>query len=156
MNINVTLFGEMLTFAVLVWVMMKYIWPPLMKIIAERQEKIALGLEAGAEGRRELESARTDITKQLQQAKIQATAMLDQANQQANSFLEECKVNAKTERSKILAQAKLDLEQEISKAKDELQQQTVDLVIAATGKILQQNVDEATQKKLVDKLITSI
>ena len=156
MNINLTLFGEMLTFAVLVWVIAKYIWPPLMKIIQERQEKIAAGLEAAERGQRELKLVQTNAAEQIYQAKIKATAILDQANQQANGFIEEGKISAQTERAKILAQAKLNLEQEVNKTKDELQQHVVDLVIATTEKILQQKVDETTQKNLIDKLITNI
>ena len=156
MNINLTLFGEMLTFAVLVWVIAKYIWPPLVKIIQERQEKIAAGLEAAERGQRELKLIQTNAAEQIHQAKIKATAILDQANQQANGFIEEGKISAQTERAKILAQAKLNLEQEVNKTKDELQQHVVDLVIATTEKILQQKVDETTQKNLIDKLITNI
>ncbi|MBU0744965.1 MAG: F0F1 ATP synthase subunit B [Gammaproteobacteria bacterium] len=156
MDINVTLFGEMLTFAVLVWVVAKYIWPPLMQVIQERQEKIALGLEAAARGQHELKLTQENITKQLRQAKLDAAKVLDLANQQANNFLEEVKVSAQLERSKMLVQAKLDLEQEVHKAKEELQKQTVDLVITATEKILQQKVDEVAQGKLIDKLISSI
>ena len=156
MNINLTLFGEMLTFAVLVWVIAKYIWPPLVKIIQERQEKIAAGLEAAERGQRELKLVQTNAAEQIYQAKIKATAILDQANQQANGFIEEGKISAQTERAKILAQAKLNLEQEVNKTKDELQQHVVDLVIATTEKVLQQKVDETTQRNLIDKLITNI
>jgi len=156
MNINLTLFGEMLTFAVLVWVIAKYIWPPLVKIIQERQEKIAAGLEAAERGQRELKLIQTNAAEQIHQAKIKATAILDQANQQANGFIEEGKISAQTERTKILAQAKLNLEQEVNKTKDELQQHVVDLVIATTEKVLQQKVDETTQRNLIDKLITNI
>ncbi|MDR1057092.1 MAG: F0F1 ATP synthase subunit B [Coxiellaceae bacterium] len=156
MNINLTLFGEMITFAVLVWVMMKYIWPPLVKIIEERQEKIASGLEAAEQGRRELERVRLSVDEQLHQAKVQATTLLEQANQQASDFLMTCKTNAQIERDKILAQAKLDLEQEMNEAETSLQQRTVELVITATERILQQKVDEITHKKLIDNLISSI
>ena len=128
----------------------------MIKIIEERQEKIAAGLEAAEQGRRDLERARVNIDEQLRQAKVQAATMLDQANQQANDFLGACKANAQIERDKILAQAKLDLEQEVNKAKAGLQQQAVDLVIATTEKVLQQKVDDVTREKLIDKLISNI
>ena len=156
MNINLTLFGEMLTFAILVWVIMKYIWPPLMKAIQDRQEKIAAGLEAAQRGQRELKLIQTNAAEQIHQAKIKASTILDQANQQATAFIEEGKASAQTERAKILAQAKLNIEQEINKTKDELQQHVVDLVIATTEKLLQQKIDETTQKNLINKLITNI
>lgn len=156
MDINVTLFGEMLTFAVLVWVMMKYIWPPLMKVIQERQEKIAEGLAAAEQSKRDLEMTQAKIAEQLQQAKSAAIEVLDRSRKQAETFIEESKVMARAERDKMLGQAKMDLEREVNRVKSEMQQQTVDLVIAATEKILQQKVDDATRKKLVDELIISI
>jgi F-type H+-transporting ATPase subunit b len=156
MDINITLFGEMLTFAALVWVMMKYIWPPLMKAIEERQQKIADGLAAAERGKNELALAQTNITEQLRQTKAEAVLMLNQASVQAGDYLEKKKAEADEERIKLLAQAKIDIEQEMNSAKYILQQQTADLVITAAEKILLQKVDSVTQKKLVNELISSI
>jgi F-type H+-transporting ATPase subunit b len=156
MDINITLLGEMLTFAVLVWVMMKYIWPPLMKAIEERQQKIADGLAAAERGKNELELAQTNIAEQLRQTKNKAIVILNQASAQANDCFEKKKAEAEEERIKLLAQAKIDIEQEVNSAKYILQQQTADLVIAATEKILQQKIDSVAQKKLVNELISSI
>lgn len=156
MDINITLFGEMLTFAILVWVMMKYIWPPLMQVIQERQQKITEGLAAAEQSKHELELTQASIAEQLWQARAKVAAVLDKAEQQAEAFIEQSKVTAQTERAKILAQAKLELEREVNKTKGELQQQTVDLVITATEKILRQKVDAETQNKLIDELIASV
>jgi F-type H+-transporting ATPase subunit b len=156
MDINITLFGEMLTFAVLVWATMKYIWPPLTKIMEERQIKIAAGLEAAQQGQYALESAQKNIAGQLHEAKSKVAIILDQANQQANNLIEEGRSKAQSEYAKILAKSKLDIEQEINKTKRELQQQTASLVIIATEKILQQKIDTATQQKLINQLIAEI
>lgn len=156
MDINLTLFGEMLTFAVLVWVMMKYIWPPLMTVIQERQQKIAAGLEAAERGKHELSLAHTNIAEQLRQTKSQVATMLQEANQQASDFIVKGKAEAEDERVKILAQAKTDVEQEMNRIKYTLQQETADLVVAATEKILQQKVDTVIQGKLINKLISSV
>lgn len=156
MSINITLLGEMLTFAVLVWAMVKFVWPPLTKMLEERQEKIAKGLEDARRGEHQLELAKKNISKQLQNVKKQASTILDQANQQATTCIEDGKATAQAERSKILAQAKLNIEQETNKAKKELQTHIVDLVLATTEKVLEQEIDEKSQRKLIDKLIASI
>jgi len=156
MSINITLLGEMLTFAVLVWVTMKYIWPPLTKVMEERQKKIAAGLEAAQQGQYALELAQKNIAGQLHEAKAKVVVILDQANQQANNLIEESRIKAQSECAKILAKSKLDIEQEINKTQQELQQQTASLVIAATEKILQQKIDAATQQKLINQLIAEI
>jgi F-type H+-transporting ATPase subunit b len=156
MNLNATLFGEMLTFAVLIWVTMKYIWPPLTKTMQERQQKIAAGLEAAQRGQHSLETARKNAAEQLQEAKNRAAEILDQASKQANGLIEEGKIKTEGECAKILAQAKRDIEQEINKTKKALQKQTVDLVIAATEKMLDQKIDAPTQDKLINQLIEEI
>lgn len=156
MDINVTLFGEMITFAVLVWVTMKYIWPPLLNLIQERQQKISSGLEAAERGQRELAAAQIKIAEELRQAKSKAATIIDQANLQANNFIEASKTTAQVDRNKMLAQTKIDLEQEVNRAKYLLRQQSVAMVIAATEKILQQKIDDATQKQFIDVLISKI
>jgi len=156
MDLNLTLLGEMITFGMLVWFMMKYIWPPFMRVLEERQKKIADGLEAAERGKNDLKIAQEQVKKQMRKAKIEASTILDKANKQAISFVEEGKTNAQKERNKILAQADQDIEIAANKAKNSLQKQTVDLVMAATEKVLQQKVDSATQKKLVDEMIAKI
>lgn len=156
MDINITLFGEMLTFAVLIWVTMRYIWPPLMKAIYDRQQKIASGLEAALRGKEELALARANVIEQLRQTKAETVLLLNQASQQAEDLIAKSKAIAQMERDKILAQAQLDIKQEINNAKNTLQQQTADLVIIATEKMLQQKIDNVTQKKLIDNLIASV
>jgi F-type H+-transporting ATPase subunit b len=156
MNLNLTLIGEMITFAVLVWVMMRYIWPPFLKIIEERQKKIIAGIEAAEQGKIELEKARLSADKQLNQAKVRVTALLEQANCKANDLLISCKNSAMIDRDNILAQAKLDLEREVDKARLNLQEEATDLIIMAIEKILQQKIDNKTHKKLIDSLIANI
>lgn len=156
MDINVTLFGEMLTFAVLVWVTMKYIWPPLTKALNDRQQKIADGLQAAERGHRDLELAQQKVTEQLRDAKNQAGVIIEQANQQANTIIDDGKVKAQLEGDKILATAKNNIEQEILRAKTQLRQQTTEIAVLVAEKILQQHVDAAQQQKMIDELIEEI
>lgn len=156
MDINITLFGEMLTFAVLVWAMMKYAWPPIMEMIEERQKKIADGLEAAERGQHQLELAKDNVAKQLLEAKKQAATILGEANSKAISHIEEGKNIAQEERAKILAQAKLNIEQELNRTRHELEHHIVDLVIATSEKVLEKKIDKDTQKNLINKLIANI
>ena len=156
MNINMTLFGEMLSFAILVWVTVKYVWPPLTKAMQERQEKIASGLAAAERGQHALEIAQKNVAQQLQVAKDKAASILDQAHQHATNVIEEGRVKAQDECAKILAKAKLDIEQEVNKTKRTLQNQTADLIIDTVAKVLQQKIDSTEQQKLIKQIITEI
>ena len=156
MNINLTLFGEMLTFAVLIWATMKYVWPPILKAMQERQEKIAAGILATERSKQLMASARTKASQYLRANKAKTSIIFASANEQATQIIEASKIKAREESSKILAKAKLDLEQEQNKAKQELHKQTADLVIAVTEKLLLRKIDIDTHQKLINKFITEI
>jgi F-type H+-transporting ATPase subunit b len=156
MDINITLLGEMITFALFIWVTMKYIWPPLTKIMQERQQKIAQGLEAAERGQRDLEIAKNKIKEQLRETKAQRDAIIEQANHQANIIVEEGKAKASQEWHRTIAKAKLDVEHEVKKMEHKIQHQVADVAVTLAEKILQERIDLATQRKLIDQLIEQI
>jgi F-type H+-transporting ATPase subunit b len=156
MDINVTLLGEMITFAVLIWVTMKFIWPPIVKAMQERQEKIAAGLEAAERGQHNLELSQKNAADQIRATKVEASRMLDQANERVNVLIEEAKVTAQKEGEKLIAKARNEIEQEVVKTKRQLQQQTSELVIKVAEKVLQQKIDKTAHEKLIDQLIEQI
>src|SRR3989338_9394725 len=102
MNINATLGGQMLTFAVLIWVTMKYIWPPVIKAMEERQKKIAEGLAAAERGKHELELAHRKVAEQLRDAKTQAAEILEQAGHRANAMMDDAKEQARHEGARLI------------------------------------------------------
>ncbi len=156
MNINVTLFGELITFAVLVWVTMKYIWPPIMKAIEERQKKIVDGLAAAEKGQKSLELAEQKVKKQLKDVKNTAGKIIDDANMNAARLVEEGKHKAVAEAKRILTLAQSDVATESEKAKQHLQGEIATLVIEAARKVLHKNIDKAANQKLIDKVIEEI
>lgn len=156
MDINVTLVIQMLVFAVFVWFTMKFVWPPLSKALAERQDKIADGLAAAERGRRELELAQHRVTDELKQAKVQAADILEKANRRAAQIVEESKHDARLEAQKIVHHAQEQIVQEVNHAKDELKKQVASLAVAGAEKILMREVDEKTNSALLDNLIEEI
>lgn len=153
MEINLTLIGEMLTFAVVVWVMVKYIWPPITKAMQDRQQKIADGLAAAERGHRDLEISQENIKKQLRDAKKQAENIITRAHQQADHIVEVSKNKAIEESKHLLQQAATSIEQNTIKAKQHLQEQTATLVIQATEKILRNQMTPEINQKLIDDFI---
>ena len=156
MNINATLLGQMITFAVFVWFTMKYVWPPITKALAERQKKIAEGLSAAERGVRELELAQHKATAHLREAKVQAVSILDQANKHAGRLIEEAKLRARDEGQRLVALAKVEIDQEIQQAKQQLRQQIARIAMAGAEKILERSIDEKENRDLLEKLITEL
>lgn len=153
MNINLTLFGEMITFAIFVWFTMRFVWPPLMKAMEERRETIAAGLAAAEKGKRDLELAQHKVTEILTEAKAQAALMIEQANHRANHIIEEGKARAREEGDRLMLIAKSDIEREFQKARDILMNQVSSLVIAGAEKVLQHEINKSANDKIVADLL---
>jgi F-type H+-transporting ATPase subunit b len=155
-NLNLTLVGQMLTFAIFVWFTMKYVWPPITNAMAERNKKIADGLAAAEQGRRDLEIAHHKAVEQLRDAKIQAASIIEQATQRANHIVEDAKEHARNEGGRLLAVAKSEINQEVVRAKQELQLQVSDLAIAMAQKILQRELDSTKHADLINSMIEEL
>jgi F-type H+-transporting ATPase subunit b len=156
MNLNVTLLGQMITFALLVWFTMKYIWPPITKALAERQKKIADGLAAAERGVHELALAQTKATEQLRATKQQVAAIIEQANRQGAQLIDEAKERARAEGERMLIAMRSEMAQEINRAKDRLRNQISAIALAGAEKILERAVDDALNNELIEKLIADI
>ena len=156
MDINLTLFGEMITFGVLVWFTMRYIWPPIIKAINERQQKIADGLTHAERAAHDLELARKESVKILNKAHGDANTLLEQAEQQVSRVIEDGHSKAHKETERLLALAHSDVEQEKVKAMQQLRQDAATLAVQMAGKILQQQCDAKAQEHLIARLIEGI
>jgi len=156
LDINITLIVQMLVFGAFVLFTMKFVWPPLVKALEERQEKIADGLAAAERGRRELELAQHRVKDEMQQAKAQATDIIEKANRRASQIIEEAKDEARLEAQKLAKIAEERIAQEVNRAKDSLRKQVASLVVAGAEKILMREIDKKANQALLDNLIEEI
>jgi len=155
-NINLTLFGQMLTFAFFVWFCMKFVWPVIITAMEERQQKIADGLDAADRAMRDLELAQDKATDQLKEAKQDAAVIVDQANKRANQIVDEAKQQAISEGDRLKAAAQAEVEQEVNRAKEELRAKVAGLALAGAEKVLEAAIDEKANRDLVDKLAAQL
>jgi F-type H+-transporting ATPase subunit b len=156
MNINATLLGQAIAFAVFVWFCMKYVWPPLMDAIEARQKKISDGLTQAERAGKDLELAQAKATEKLKDAKAQASEIIDQANKRRAQIVEEAKVEAETERNKIITQGEAEVEAERNRAREELRQQVAALAIAGAEKIIKRSIDKDANSDIIDKLVAEL
>src|ERR1700722_15503516 len=105
MDINATLIGQLLTFLILIWFTMKYVWPPLTKAMRDREKKIAAGLAAAERGKKELEHAEHKALTIIRDAKLEASQVIELAHKRSSQIVEEGKENARIEGNRILAHA---------------------------------------------------
>ncbi len=137
---------------VFVWFCMKFIWPPLLGAIEERQQKIADGLAAADKGEQKLEEAKAQADEIVGHARTQATGILDQAHARANEIVAEGKADGVKERDRQLVAAKAEIEQEANRAREELRGQVSAIAVASAEKILQREIDDKAHEDILTKL----
>jgi len=156
MNINLTLIGQSITFALFVWFCMKYIWPPVMGALEARRKEIADGLAAAERGQHEHELAEKRAAEHIKEAKGQASDIISQAQKRANEIVEEAKGDARTEAERIVTGANAEIEQETNRAREQLRQEVVTLAIAGAEKVLKREVDKDAHASTLNDLATQL
>lgn len=156
MGINATLIGQMITFGLFVWVMMKFVWPPLTQAMQERQQRIAEGLAAAEQGNTQLERSRQEVESALQAARQQAAEILVQANRRGAEMIEQAKQAAREEGERQIRSAEALIAQEVSQARESLRREVADLAMAGAGRILKREIDPSAHRDLVDELVGQI
>ncbi len=152
MNINATLLGQMITFAIFVWFTMKVVWPILDQALVERRKKIADGLAAAEKGHKTLEAANSDAQTKVRTARAQSEDIIARANKQASQIIEEAKAEATQERNDIVSSGYKHVEQALQQAKLDLQDQVAILAVQGAEKILSRTINASDHKDLLDKL----
>ena len=156
MNINATLIGQSIAFAVFVWFCMKYVWPPMMAALENRKKEISDGLAAAARGKQDLELAQHKATERLHQARVEAQEIIDLANKRADQIVDEAKEQARIEGERIKLAAQAEINQEANRAREALRSQVAVLAVAGAERILGKNLDESANSRLVDDLVAEL
>lgn len=156
MDLNVTLIGQMITFAVFIWFTMKFIWPHITKAMHDREKKIADGLAAAEKGKRDLELAQHKSVEILQETKLKASQIVDVANKRGVHIVEEAKEAARKESKRLIAGAQIEIEQQTQQVKDELRTQAGNLAVKMAGKIVAREIDPKAHQTLLDKMVEAL
>ena len=152
MNINMTLIGQSITFAIFVWFCMKYVWPPIVGALEARKKQIADGLAAADRGRHELELAAKRASETMHEAKIKASEIIAQAEKRASQIVDEAKNAAKGEGDRMIIAAKAEIEQESHRAREALRGEVAALVVAGAGKVLRREVNAQAHAELLEAI----
>jgi F-type H+-transporting ATPase subunit b len=153
---NLTLVIQGLAFFAVVLVVMKYLWPPIIAAIEERQNKIAEGLSQAEKARKELADADARVADEIRKARAEATTIIDKAHMQATQIVDKARQDAIVEATKQKAVAAAEIESMAHRARDELRGKVAALAMAGAEKILHREIDANAHKALLDQLVTEI
>ncbi|MBV2089415.1 MAG: F0F1 ATP synthase subunit B [Candidatus Thiodiazotropha sp. (ex Ctena orbiculata)] len=156
MNINLTIIGQLLSFAVFVWFTMKYVWTPIMGALETRKKEIADGLAAAERGQHEQELAKERAKDVLHEAKAQAAEIVAQAQKRAAEIVDESKDTARVEGDRILTAAQSEIEQEANRAREQLREKVGMLAVAGAEKILKKEISADAHQDIVTALAKEI
>lgn len=156
MNLNATLFAQFVVFFILAWFTMKFVWPPLMKALDERAEKIANGLAAADRAKTEMAAAEKRAQAELTSARDEGQKRIADAEKRAQGIIEDAKKAASDEAARIIAQAKADAEQQVTRARDELRAQVAGLAVKGAEQILKREVNATAHADLLNQLKTEL
>lgn len=151
MSINATLIGQMITFTLLVWFTMKYVWPPIIAALEERKTKIADGLAAAERGQEEIKLAEKKAVNVIREAKEQSAEIIASAQKRANDLIEESKAQAQKEGERLLEAARAQIEQEMLQARENLRKEVSTLALRAAEQILKEEIDKAKHQELLSR-----
>ena len=156
MSINATLIAQLIVFLILVWFTMSFVWPPIVKALDERAQKISEGLSAADKAKADLAQANKRVEEQLSSARTDAAQRLADAERLAQSMVEEAKTRANDEGAKIVAAAKAEAEQEAIKVRETLRDQVAALAVKGAEQILRKEVNAGVHAELLSQLKTEL
>ena len=156
MNINATLFAQMIVFGILIWVTMKFIWPPLITAMNERAKRISEGLAAAERSQRDLAQAQEQVNEVVREARGKATEIIDQAHTRANQIIDAAKADAIVEANRQKAAAEAEILVATNRAKEDLRRQVSSLAVAGASRLIRREIDGNAHKALLDELAAEI
>ena len=156
MDFNLTFIGQIITFGVFVWFCARFVWPPLMAAMQERQKKIADGLNAADRAAKDLELAQDNAADKLREAKEQSASIVEQANKRAAKIVEEAKADARAEGERLRKATEDEIEHERNQAREALRAQVAVLALAGAEKVVDASIDEKVHNEMLQKLASDL
>ena len=156
MNINLTLIGQAISFAIFVWFCMKYVWPPITWALEQRKKTISDGLSAAELGQQALEKAKLEVESKIAEAKTEAKNIVSMAEKRQGDILDEANTKASEEASKKLKLAEQEVDQLAMRLKESLKQDVSRLVVEGAEMILKKEIDKKVHDKAIQDLVTKI
>lgn len=155
-DINATLIAQILNFLVLVFVLAKFAYKPLLGIMEERKNKIASDLEAADKAKADAEAVKSEYAAKLADARQEAQAIIDNARKTAQAAHDKIMADTKAEQEQLIAAAKETIALEKQKSLDDIRAQVINLSMIAAGKIVEQKLSSEEDKKLAGEIVDSI
>ena len=144
------------TFLILLWLLAKFAWRPLLAALEQRQETIRKSLDDAQQAKQDLERLNAESRKILAEARVQAESILSQTRTDASRLRDELKQKAQSEAAGVIKNAERQIEMETSRAIQQIRNEAVDISIAIASKVLERNVTREDNERLIEETFKQI
>jgi len=155
-SFDFTYFAQIVSFLILVWVLAKFAWKPLINVMEKRRQTIEDNLTHAENERKEAERLRQEYQAEMQKSRLEAQKIIENAIKDSEARAAEILAEARKETERMKQAALAEIERERDKAIADVRSQVVDMSIAIAEKIIQQNLDLKGQQALVDQFIQEV
>ena len=145
-----------LTFLVLVALLARFAWRPLLQALEQRQATIAKALEDAQRARQELERLQRESAAMMQRARVEADAIVSRSRSDAEALREELKQKSRVEAAAIVKNAERQIQLETARAGQQIRQEAVDLSVAIASKILRRQVSKEDHEGLIEETLKQV
>jgi F-type H+-transporting ATPase subunit b len=150
------IFWEIVSFGILLWVLYKYAFPPILETLDLRERKIRESLEQAERHRLEAERRMQEYETKLAAASREAEAVLTQAKERAQRLLDENEQRLVAEADRVKADATREIDQERRKAIQEIRSQATDLALLVAEKVIERRLTDADDRRLADEALAAV
>jgi F-type H+-transporting ATPase subunit b len=144
------------TFLILLWLLAKFAWRPLLAALEQRQETIRKSLDDAQQAKQDLERLNAESRKILSEARVQAESILSQTRTDASRLRDELKQKAQSEAAGVIKNAERQIEMETARAIQQIRNEAVDISIAIASKVLERNVTREDNERLIEETFKQI
>jgi F-type H+-transporting ATPase subunit b len=153
---NATFIAEFIAFVIILYLIKKYILPPINRAMTQRQEEIDNALAQGEEAKRQLLAADEEYQAKLEEARQEARTVIERSNRMAEQLREEARNKGQQEYDRVVARAEADIQRATERAREELRLQVADLVIAAAERVIGEELDAERHRSLIEEAIAGV
>jgi F-type H+-transporting ATPase subunit b len=141
------------TFLVLLGLLARFAWRPLLDALEARQEVIRKSLDDARQARQELEQVKTEAAKLLSEARAEAGEIISRTRSDAARFADEMKQKARTDADALVKHAERQIEMQTARAMETIRRETVDLSVEIASKILRRSISKEDNERLIDETL---
>lgn len=153
LTINGTLIAQLVIFLLVLGILYRLAWGPLLRILNERRARIAQGVEATQKAIQEREAAERERQAKLEEARREAQTILDRIAKQGEDLRKELEVKAREQAEALIAKARAEIQQERQQAVQDLRSQVAGLAVMAAGRIIGESLDAKKHRELIERAI---